>query len=51
MGAEIAPDKSYNFEGSPVAEKWLRETEWNEINNSIEVVKDFRYLVAKPTDS
>ena len=37
---------SYNFASSPVAEKWLRDTGWNEINNSIEVVEDFRYLGA-----
>ena len=40
MAAGIAPDKGYNFASTPGAEKWLRETWWNEIADSIEVVKD-----------
>ena len=46
MGARTAPNKSYNFASTPVATKWLKETWWNEISDSIEVVKDFRYLGA-----
>ena len=46
MGAKIAPDKSYNIASAPVAGKWLRETWWGEIGESIEVFKDLRYLGA-----
>ena len=38
--------KNHNFASYPAAETWLRETWWDEIDNSIEVVKDFRYLGA-----
>ena len=34
MGTTIAPDKSYNFASTPPADKWLRETWWNEIGTS-----------------
>ena len=49
MGARIAPDKSYNFASTTAATKWLNDTLWPEINDSIEVVEDFRYLGAHIT--
>lgn len=46
MGARIAPSKSCNFASTPGPTTWLKESWWNEISDSIEVVKDFRYLGA-----
>ena len=45
MGAKIAPDKSYDFANDAAAVKWLKRTACN-IDQNIEVVKDFRYLGA-----
>ena len=44
MGAKITPDKSCIFASTPLAEKRLRKTRRNETANTIEVIKDFRYL-------
>ena len=46
MGANVAPDKSYNFASTKVAMEWLRNTWWAGIRSNIEVVNDFRYLGA-----
>ena len=49
MGAKVAPTKSYNFASHPKARKWLKDTLWENINGTIEVVTDFRYLGAHLT--
>ena len=46
MGARIAPAKSFNFASSQSATKWLAETWWDKIQNTIDTCKDFRYLGA-----
>ena len=49
MGAKVAPDKSYNFASANKVRQWLRDTHWELINSSIEVISDFRYLGAHLT--
>ena len=49
MGAKVAPDKSYNFASTNKVRQWLRDTHWELINSSIEVINDFRYLGAHLT--
>ena len=49
MGAKVAPDKSYNFASTNKVRQWLRDTHWELINSSIEVISDFRYLGAHLT--
>ena len=49
MGANVAPDKSYNFASSNKAGRWLKNTLWKHIESSIEVIADFRYLGAHLT--
>ena len=49
MGAKVAPDKSYNFASSNKIRRWLETTLWEQIDSSIEVISDFRYLGAHLT--
>ena len=49
MGARVAPDKSYNFTNRVETAEWLAKTWWHHIDDTIEVVKDFRYLGAHLT--
>ena len=49
MGANVAPDKSYNFASSLIAKKRFNETAWEHIESSIQVITDFRYLGAHLT--
>jgi len=49
MGAKVAPNKSYNFASGRKAVAWLRETTWEFIDATIEVVTDLRYLGAHLT--
>ena len=49
MGAKVAPNKSYNFASGRKAATWLRETTWEFIDATIEVVTDLRYLGAHLT--
>ena len=49
MGAKVAPNKSYNFASGRKAANWLRQTTWDFIGATIEVVIDLRYLGAHLT--
>ena len=49
MGAMVAPNKSYNFASHPQVKKWIGETKWQNIEGTIEVVNDLRYLGAHAT--
>ena len=46
MGAMVAPNKSYNFASHPQVKLWIGETKWQNIEGTIEVVSDLRYLGA-----
>ena len=48
-GARVVPGKRYNFASVPLAAKCLEEIWWEGIGDTIEVVKDFRYLGAHLT--
>ena len=49
MGAKVAPNKSYNFASGRKAALWLKQTTWEFIGATIEVVTDLRYLGAHLT--
>ena len=49
MGAQVAPDKSYNFASIIKANTWLSETTWEQIGSDIQVITDFIYLGAHLT--
>ena len=49
MGAMVAPNKSYNFASHSQVKKWIGETRWQNIEGTIEVVSDLRYLGAHLT--
>ena len=46
MGAKVAEGKSFNFASNNTASDWLKNTLWEVIGASIEVVDNFRYLGA-----
>ena len=49
MGANVAPDKSYNFASTVEGKKWFEQTWWEGIQAKIQVVQDFRYRGAHLT--
>lgn len=49
MGAKVAPNKSFSFVSGRTAAVWLRQTTWDYIDATIEVVTDLRYLGAHLT--
>lgn len=46
MGAKPAADKSYNFTTFKEGRGWMEQTYWHHLQETIPVMKDFRYLGA-----